>query len=350
VWHIPLKSNAGEPFVAGAFSCRVGFLTVTDRFYFPGTVACLNSIFQFHADADVIVVDHEERGLSTTQSGLLEAGGARVLKSSQFASPDRFMGAWELKAYAASDLASRYDLIVGIDSDCVLCAGVGDIVARSWMSGRFMGGRDGDGHVYDESYAVYGIRPGSRNRKYMSSSLYFCPTTATNVAVLERWAHCSTQAQYNGQGPYPGYGDEDLLNSLIFVMTGPRGIELLENATWSQHWRYWDDVMVYERKRIRNVSFCGKRQRSLHCPAGEKFWERRYRDRVMTTNPAQALNYAWWLYLFWFGRCRDWSIDPKVLFPVGYRHLCGDLVRFFDRIQPFDPAVTLEGVPKTSRR
>ena len=46
---------------------------------------------------------------------------------------------WELKAYAACDLAPQYDLIIGIDSDCVLCAGVGDVAYRALETGRFTG-------------------------------------------------------------------------------------------------------------------------------------------------------------------------------------------------------------------
>ena len=341
-------SGDGRATLPSAIPARVGFLTVTDRFYFPGTVACVNSIFHHHPDAHVVVVDHEEKGLSRKQAALLVSGGSHVWKSGKFARPGRHMGAWELKAYAASDLAGAFDLLVGIDSDCVLCASVTDKIRRSYQTGRFLGGKDGDGMTYDASYAVFGIRPGSRNRKYMSSSLYFCPTSPSNVAILRRWAECSTQAVYNGQGPFPGYGDEDLLNSLIFIMKGPGGIELLENATWSQHWRYWDDVIVHDQGVFRNTTFGGKRQRSLHCPAGEKFWERRYRDRVATTNPAQAVNYAWWLYLFWFGRCQDRSSDPAALFPGTFRHLRRDVVRYFEQIRQFDPAVTLEELPPLS--
>ena len=88
---------------------------------------------------------------------LLELGGVRVLDSDRFDGDGRHIGPWELKAYAACDLAPDYDMIISIDSDCVLCAGVGDTGYRARATGRLTGGRDGDGPTYDETYARYGI-------------------------------------------------------------------------------------------------------------------------------------------------------------------------------------------------
>jgi hypothetical protein len=62
-------------------------------------------------------------------------------------------------------------MIIGIDSDCVLCAGVGDAAYRARATGRLAGGRDGDGPTDDEKYAKYGIQPGVHNPNYMSTSV-----------------------------------------------------------------------------------------------------------------------------------------------------------------------------------
>jgi hypothetical protein len=67
--------------------------------------------------------------------------------------------------------SSLHRMIIGIDSDCVLCAGVGDTAYRARSTGRLTGGRDGDGPTYDETYARYGIQPGEHNPNYMSTSV-----------------------------------------------------------------------------------------------------------------------------------------------------------------------------------
>ena len=317
------------------------FVTVTDRAFFAGTVACVNSVYHHHPDARVVVVQHEEVGLNDAQFRILEEGGVEVLGSSKFAGGGRYMGAWELKAYAACDLADRCGLIVGLDSDLVLCSNVDDVIARAYGSGRFTGGRDGDGVDYDASYEPYGIAPGSRNPNYMSTSIYFCATTPENRASLRSWADYTNRALYNGRGPCPGHGDQGVLNSVLFAERGPVAVDLLDNAAWSQHWCYWEDRVVFERGTFRNTSAGGVPQRSFHCGGTDKFWEPGHRERVTTTNPTQALNYAWWLYLLWFGRCRDWSIDPFEYLPARARHACGDLVSFLGMMRSFDPAVSL---------
>jgi hypothetical protein len=315
------------------------FLTVTDYDYFPGTVATVNSIFQHHPDATVLVVNRLDHSLTEPQRRLLEQGGATILNSDRFEREGRLIGAWELKAYAASELATEYDLLIGIDSDCVLCAGVRDIANRARTSGQITGGKDGDGVTYDQSYAPYGIAAGSHNDSYMSTSLYFCPATPANRDLFAEWARCTNEAEYNGRGNYCGHGDQGILNSLIYAR-GERA-DLLENDTWSQHWRYWTSVVIYENGRFLNNSHERRRQRSFHCGGAEKFWNKEHRDRIITSNPAQAINYAWWLYMFWFGRCRDWSIDPALYLPVPSLHLCDDLVNFFGQIRRFSPDLTL---------
>ena len=75
-----------------------------------------------------------------------------------------------------ADLAERgeYDVLVGIDSDCLLCSDVDAELRICLESGGFLGGKDGDGAEYDSTYAVYGIDAPARNERYMSTSLYFC--------------------------------------------------------------------------------------------------------------------------------------------------------------------------------
>jgi hypothetical protein len=320
---------------------RTAFLTVTDDRFFVGTLATVNSILHHHPDAEILVVNRTDAGLNEHQRLLLGRANVRVLDSDLFRAEGRHIGPWELKAYAARDMAPRYDLLIGIDSDCVLCAGVGDVAHRALGTGRFISGRDGSGVTYDESYAPYGIRPGAFNPHYLSTSLYFCPMTPTNLEILDRWARCTNEAVYNHRGPYPGYGDQGVLNSVIFALRGPDGAEVLDNDTWSQHGTYWDTVLMHDGDRIVNQTRQGQRQRSLHCGGSEKFWEHSHRERILTTHPALTLNYAWWLYMLWFGACRDWTLDPALYLSEGALHLSHDLVNFFGVIRNFSPGLTL---------
>jgi SAM-dependent methyltransferase len=335
----------------GSTRSKIAFLTVTDYNFFPGTVATVNSIRKFQPECDVIVVNNLNHALTEPQRGLLSRGRVQLLDSTIFEKDGRHMGPWELKAYAACDLADSYDMIIGIDSDCVLCSNVDDVIQRSLASGKFMGGADGGGVTYDDTYVPYGIAPGTHNAVYMSTSLYFCPTTDRNKAILLRWAACTNEAVFNQRGIYPGHGDQGVLNAVLFASIGPccvaTRIELLKNKTWSQHWTYWDSVVVWEKGSLVNYSAEKETQRSLHCGGAEKFWEQAHRDRVLARNQSQATNYAWWLYLFWFGECRDWSMDPAQYLPEPYHHLWRDLVNFFGPMQKFETGLSLWRVEST---
>src|SRR5579884_2008433 len=137
---------------------RLVFVTVTDSFFFPGTLATVNSVLRFHPEARVCVVNNhvQKASLSAEQKQVIETAGAQVVDASVLGRPGRKLAAWELKAYAAADLTTTDDVLAGIDSDCVLCGRIDDVIAEAVRSGRFLGGRDGR-TKYDDSYKVYGI-------------------------------------------------------------------------------------------------------------------------------------------------------------------------------------------------
>ena len=77
--------------------------------------------------------------------------------------------------------------------------------------------------TYDESYAPYGIQPGA----YIIRTT--CPLHSISARrrrrtcdILDRWARCTNEAVYNRRGPYAGYGDQGVLNSVIFARRGGR--------------------------------------------------------------------------------------------------------------------------------
>jgi hypothetical protein len=320
---------------------RYAFVTVTDRNYFPGTLATLGSVFEFHPQATVYVLDNAPRGLSEAQAGALCKGPrVRLLAASEFARDGRYIDAWELKAYGMCDLAERgeFDVLVGIDSDCLLCGDVDREIRQCVEFGGFMGGADGEGADYDEAYAIYGIATPQRNDRYMSTSLYFCAVNDANKAILRRWAQCCAAAVFNGRGPYPGHGDQGVLNAVLFAAQRGERVHLLDNALWSQHWTYWQADIGLQDGGFVNRSAGGRPQRAFHCVNGDKFWMTGHRDRVLAAHAAQAIPYAWFLAMLWFGRCHDESADPFEILEPHAHHLVDDLVHELPLILQAYPA------------
>lgn len=317
---------------------RCAFVTVTDYDFFPGTVATVNSILNSNSRADIFVVQNEKRALTEPQVALLtDRPRVRLLGSSAFERPERYINAWELKAYAIHDLATDYDVIAGIDSDCVLCSSVDAEIERCFEIGGFIGGRDGDGPDYDDSYGVYGIATPAHNSNYMSTSLFFCAVTEANRRILQRWTQCCAQAIFNGKGPFPGHGDQGVLNAILFVMNEPGRLELLDNRLWSQHWVYWDSIIDFRGGAFLNLSADSGQQRTFHCGGTAKFWSVEHLRRVVTDHPLQTYPYVWFLAMLFFGECRDWSVDPAQYLPPSACHLAAEMVRFFPQIQQIVP-------------
>jgi len=321
---------------------RYAFITVTDWNFFPGTLAAVNSVLEFHPLATVYVVQNERRSLSAPQAACLANDPRiRLLHSSDFGHDERYIDAWELKAYAMADIAQRgeYEVLVGIDSDCLLCSDIDAELRFCLESGGFVGGKDGDGAQYDATYAVYGIQAPARNERYMSTSLYLCAVNAANIAILRRWAECCTAAVFNGQGPYPGHGDQGVLNAILFAADGSSRVHLLENALWSQHWSYWESRIDFRDGEFINRSAGRRKQRAFHCGGGDKYWSIEHRDRVFGAHADQMYPYVWFLAMLWLGRCGNGSVDPYQYLPPAAHHLTGDLVHALPMImQVFPPA------------
>lgn len=310
---------------AGGKSSRRLVVTVSDRFFFPGTVATVNSVLHFQPDADVVVVNNNlhQEGLTTAQKALFTGARVRVLDASYFEHPSRKLAAWELKAHAASDLTAGYDVLIGIDSDCILCAPIEDVIAQALCTQKFYGGSDGQTH-YDVPYRAYGIRTPVTNPKYMSSSLYVCALSPRNRRIVELWSQHCNNAIFGGGERYPGHGDQGVLNAILYKHLGPQGVQLLNNPVWSQHGRYWSDSLIVVNGQLWHSSANGP-QRSLHCGGTEKFWTARHLEMVHS-NPRQRINYAWFLMFLWFGECAfrsaaGSSAAPCDILPSEFWHL-----------------------------
>ncbi len=309
------------------------FITVTDVDFFPGTLATVNSILEYHAETEVFVVNRLLHPLSPPQRECLtQDPRVQLLDSSVFELPERHCNAWELKAYAAADLCPNYEVIIGIDSDCLLCSNIHQEIELCFQNQGFMGGRDGIGVTYDENYSCYGMATPQSCSKYMSTSLFLCAVNDENQAILNRWAECCSAARFNDRGPYPGHGDQGVLNAVIFAANRCDDVHLLENDLWSQHWRYWDSIIDFRHGAFVNRSCGGRRQRSFHCGGAEKFWSQPHSGKVQQQNALQSYPYAWFLAMLWFGSLRRWAIDPCQYLSPGSHHLAEDLVTFFPQI------------------
>jgi hypothetical protein len=315
---------------------RVVFVTVTDAYFFPGTVATVHSVRAFHPDARIVVAHNHvhKRGLSAEQRTVLESAGAEIIDASALAKPGRKVAAWELKAYAAADLTDRDDILVGIDSDCVLCGPIDDVIALARESGAFHGGKDGAGKTYDATYAPYGMTIPSRNDRYISTSLYVCALTAGNRRILQEWALACDEAIFGGGKVYPGHGDQGVLNAVLWARRGADGVGVLDNRLWSQHHCYWQAPVVVRDGRLFNEP-AKLPQRSLHCGGTEKFWTLKHRDRVVQEG-LQAACYAWFLALLWSGAG---NLSPDHL-SAEQHHLVESLALFRPQAEAFLPLLS----------
>lgn len=271
------------------------FLMVSDADFFPGLLATVASVQRFHPNDRIVVVDNlvQKKGLTTAQLQAMMNLGVTVIPATDLALRNRKLAAWELKAYAAEFLSSDTELLVGIDVDAVLCGPIHDLLGRAWWEGVFLGGKDGTGADYGEAYKLYGIATPSRNCDYMSTSLYVCRTLAPNKVALSRWAECCAQAEFGGTGPYPGHGDQGVLNAILFSMKSQVSVKVLENHLWSQHHVYWQAPLSIKNGGLFNLTVKSP-QRAIHCGGSIKFW-RKDHESMIAKHPHTRVNYAWYL-------------------------------------------------------
>ena len=338
-------------------------LTITDKNFFAGTITAVNSLLYYTQNwpkdwtLDIAVVTNGEYStpLAHGQAEVfINAGYNRVTLYShkKFEKPGRTFGAWQLKTYAAADLAAGYDLLLGFDSDLIFCSDVRDVIELSLKDGKFRGGEDGNfgaipGATYTEEYAVYGIKPGT-TAPYMSASCYFCPLNDINLQILQDWAVKTDTAMYNTQPTkiYPGHGDQGVLNAIIAATTGCKNVELLPNKLWSQHGPNFADRFIWNGESIINVDAGGAPVRTLHSCNTVKFWTTKYSPAGSKAAAVRRWCYAQFLRFLHFGPLAN---QPGLSTPLSARfsnqhHL------FFDAIQNYELLCALDPTIKTKWR
>lgn len=321
---------------------KVTFVTVSDMVFFPGTLATVNSILRYHPNDTIYVISSGEYNepLSDIQIELLEKVGVIVLNHEDFYEDGRVPGAWQLKAYSMYDIAksakSNTDVFIGIDSDAVLCSNIGDIIKKCSKDGKFRGGKDGNGVVYDSSYSPYGFNVPCKNDSYMSTSMYVFTATEENIKILEDWANCCNEACFGPQEEkvYPGHGDQGVLNAVIYKNFPDQGkVETLENKIFSQHWTYASDIIDYQDENFINVSFNKEKMRMFHSSCSTKWWLGNHNKKAQEEFINQVYPYAYFLYLVFFGEASSLRIDPFEWIDGQSRFLLTDVVNYFRIIQ-----------------
>jgi hypothetical protein len=261
---------------------RVEFVTAADEASFPGTLATINSALHFHRDARVSVVFSTAAPPTFGQARVL-SGCDRVRVIDAVA----LGGAWQgspsgaFKARACHDLGSDGDVVAWIEPGCVLCAPVDDVAVRC----RELGGIASDS-VEDPSLLVAAVG-------------------ASGGRVLLGWA--------DGGAP-------------------PHDVQQLDTQVWGPRESHWDSIVDFREGRFLNASASERPQRMFHSGADHPFWSRAHRDRVLDGHSLQTYPYVWFLAMSWFGRCRDWSVDPYDYLPAASRHLFDDLIHFLPQI------------------
>lgn len=329
---------------------RVLAVTVSDRRFFVGTLAAVNSLLHYakqfpkNCKLDIAVVSSGQynEALTQPQIALLQAGaplGVKYYPHTHFAQPNRTLGAWQLKAYAAADLAKDYDVIFGFDSDLIFCSSVYDVIEKCAADGKFRGGKDGKDTVYGAEYKPYGIKQGLR-APYMSTSCYFCAVTPDNLETLKDWAEKTNSAKYGPQAQkiYAGHGDQGVLNAVINA-SPPGRVETLPNETWSQHWRYETDVVEWDGNALINYTAAKLPMRTLHCGGSDKFWTLKHSQKRLDGGQSQRWGYAQFLRFLHFGALSQWSFDPLQVVDADYAHTFTDALHYHQLIFELDPSI-----------
>lgn len=319
------------------------FLTVSDRLFYPGTLAAINSLLDnVRGDFEIHVINSGLYNvpLSQPQIDVLEEHPKVTVHHWEEFMKDNFprtFGAWQLKAYTPYELTknSDFDLLVGFDSDLFFVGSIQPTMDRALASGKFMGGKDGDVLHYDETYAPYGFDVPTSTDKYMSSSCYFCPLTPENRAILRDWALFTDKACYGPQDEkvYPGHGDQGVLNAVIHAHNAHESVELLPNQLWSQHWTFENDVLEWDGTSLVNHSADGQNMTTVHCGGSDKFWLESHSAKRKTAGMSQRWAYAMWLRYLFMGEISPWDKDPMLVICPQSQHLFGDLVYFHQLIK-----------------
>jgi hypothetical protein len=285
---------------------RLAFVTAVDARSFPGTVATINGISQFHAEASVTVIVGAGKPLSPAQRRVLSTcDRVRLSDDDSFAvdPPRSFDAVLDVLARRADEVDTA--MAVWLAPGSVLCSNLDDV-------------------------AAYCLQQGDLVTDAIDTPTVLVASLPT-IDLARR--------------------DEGV---------AARPLEMLDARLWCPRESHWDSIIDFRDGRFVNVSASCQPQRMFHSGDAHQFWARTHRDRVLDTHALQTYPYVWFLAMLWFGRCADWSLDPHEYLPDASRHVFDDLVHFLPQVMQVlprarhawnalsDPMITraLDGIPR----
>lgn len=337
--HGPEELGNADARVTDTAPRHVAAFTVTDHDYFPGTLASVNSLLLHDRTVEVWVVEDGSRPLTGAQRRLL-SGHARVHVADAHAlTGEPVHDPWSLKALAAAALLEHTDVLVGFDSDCVVCGPVSDVVEACAASlGIAAPVADAAQPCTDPAATLRVQVPGGSPAPVLTS-FFAVARSPENQRLIARWAADCRAAVHEGTGLHPFYRDAGVLSALLVEEAAQGRVDLLDSRVWAQDGSYWDAVVTQQDRRFVNLSAGGLQQRAFHCAGRMKPWTWEHHDRVTDTHQSQMTGYVWFLAMLWCGPCTDWTVDPFQYLPARCHHLLTDLIDLLPQVfQAFPPA------------
>ena len=250
------------------------YVTVSDRRYFVGTVALLNSLRLTGNHGRLLVVDS---GLTDGQRALLEPH-AQVLR---LRPEDRVMHPFLKKA-----LAGRYGaegVLVFIDGDMIVTGRLGEPLAHA-RAGRvfaYPNHQSDQDRFFPEWHSIFGLRSPLRRQMYLTAG-FVAFSTEHHPTLLRRWEETASAidpAAIGADHDDPTWaGDQEALNALLMseVPSDQVAVGRHDEHLW------WDAVTesrVEDAASVRVVYNDGDAL-LLHHAMNPKVWERRAWRRV----------------------------------------------------------------------
>ena len=236
----------------------VTYFTSSDRSFYPGTVALINSLRLTGNDGDVVVFD----------LGLTDAQRERLSAVATVKAPG-VPRDHAPKVLPTSDEATGS--VVVIDSDMIVVAPLDDIVEEAGQ-GKLCLFPDPDDRWFEEWKDAFELQAPLRRERYVCSG-FIALSVARWPGLLERWTEANHKLppirSTEAEDPFRDV-DQDALNAILMSEVAPGSIAVQPAAAMAQH----EELL---RVRIENQEslFCTDRGQPvtiLHHSAAPKAW------------------------------------------------------------------------------
>jgi hypothetical protein len=250
------------------------FYTISDRRFFLGLVALVNSLRLAGHREEVVVLD---RGLLPAQRDLL-AGHARVVALPDSVAPN---GPTIFKAYPF--LFEPSGVAVLIDSDMIVTASLAPVIARA---------REGficvfPDHLSDQERwfpeweSLFALASAPRRQTYANAGLVALSVGRWN-GFLERWWELCLRLPAKPVRPAEAQLDQDVLNALLMSEVEPGSIAILPYE--AEAYTDAESVVIVDERAL-TCAVGGVPVSLLHHCLSPKVWELAGRPRLRTRDP-----------------------------------------------------------------